>query len=516
MRKFKFFILFMFLISNCSKKFPNEEIIDSSPPKVINTTPANCEINVPTSKNIEILFSEEIDENSFSPSLLIITPFINFNYKIEGNKLLIYPKENLITGQRYWITIKKDLKDKNGNSMKSDYSFTFKVEGHNLSQAPVTFKVDASLAKKYYPVLYFAGSFDIFGDYDPQWNMGKRYPLYDDGLHNDNNPSDGIFANSIYLTIDINHSYQWVVDEDYNPDNGYIKLKNFNITTASPKIEEIKLYPPITITFNYYDIENKVKNEIYLRGDFNNWGLSDRMNGPSGTQRVFTITKTLKEGTYYYKYYVDGNWDLVNQNNRMINIVYGGSTIQNDYYEGGIPVAFNYYDIENKVQNSIYLKGDFNGWSDVNKMSGPFGTNRKFTTTINLKPGVDYQYKYYVDNDWDKVNLNNRTIKISSGTTEINDYYLGPISVTFNYHDIESKVQTSIHIRGDFNNWTLDYKYQLTMTSNNIYSITFDIFPGTYNYKYYVDGDWNKVNINNRTVTINSANKIINDYYAGP
>lgn len=507
--------LLIIFIFSCSKFLPDEIVLDNSAPKIVATSPKDMEYNVPVSTIISITFSEMISPDSILSDSILINPPIGFSYEVDGNLLLIKPNGNLAAGQRYWITI-KNIKDRNNNEMESEYTFSFKVSGHNLSQSYVTFRVDASSAKSYYPILFIAGSWDLFGDYDSKWNMGKRYLLYDDGLHNDKNASDGIWGNQIYLTVDLSHSYQWVVDDDNEPNNGYIKLQDFNITTSEPKILQMNLYPPISITFNYYDIENKVNSEIYLRGDFNNWGLIDRMSGPSGPNRCFSITKLLKEGTYSYKYYVDGDWDKVNQNNRSINVVYGGSTVQNDYYEGGEAITFNYYDIENKVQNTIYLKGDFNGWSDANKMTGPFGANRKFTTTAFLRTGVKYQYKYYVDNDWDKVNLNNREITISSGTKEVNDYYLGPLDVTFNYHDLKNKVSTSIHIRGDFNNWALDYKYQLTQISNNIYSITLQIWPGTYNYKYYVDGDWDKVNTGNRTVTINSTNRIINDYYSGP
>jgi len=519
MNKTKLFFILLLIFISCSKIIPPTEFVDKSPPRIISTSPADGEYNVPESVQINIEFSETIDPSSVDKSVFKITPQFNYSYIIDGNTITITPNGNLPTGQRFWFTVKKSIKDKAGNNMENDYNFSFKIKGHNYSQAPVTFIADASAGREYYPQLYVAGSWDIFGDYDSEWNMGRRYPMYDDGNHNDGEPGDGIWGYTTYLTIDLSHIYMWVVDDDNNPDNGYIKSQEFFITTSSPKRPTLYLYSPVNITFNYYDIENKVTSEIYLRGDFNNWGMLDRMSGPFGANRLFTITKSLREGTYSYKYYVDGDWDKVNKDNRSISVVYGGSTVQNDYYTGGNPVVFNYYDLENKVQNSIYLKGDFNGWSEANRMDGPYGTNRRFTTTVDLRTGVEYQYKYYVDGDWDKVNKNNRKITISAGTTEVNDYYLGPLTVTFIYYDIEGNVNTSIHIRGDFNDWILDYAYQLTADpqTNYKYSITLELDQGTYQYKYYVDGDWDKVNTDNRTVTISSTNStIIKDYYAGP
>jgi len=518
MKRITIFILIIIFLWGCSKKI-TEEFLDLSSPSIISTSPADNEINVSGNAKIIITFSENVDSASITSSDFSISPNFNYTLTIEENIVTITPSQTLPAGQKFTITVSSNIKDKNGNNMKENYSFSFKIEGHNLSQAEVTFLVDASAGKDYYPYLYCAGSWDIFGDYDSEWNNGKRYPMYDDGNHNDGKAGDGIWGYTTYLSVDMLNQYKWVVDNDADSGNGYIKSEDFYITTSSPVQHKQYLYSPISITFNYYDIENKITDTIYLRGAFNNWGMRDRMNGPYGASRLFTITKSIPEGTYTYKYYADSDWDKVNQNNRTISVVYGGATTQNDYYEGGNSVTFNYYDIENKVTSSIYLKGDFNGWSDANRMEGPFGENRRFTTTVNMNTGVQYSYKYYVDNDWDKVNKNNRTITISGSTSTVNDYYAGPISIKFIYYDIEGKVTTSIHITGDFNSWTIDYPYQMSKDSvtNYKYYIDLELNQGTYNYKYYVDGDWDKVNINNRTAVVSPTNqKIIKDYYTGP
>ncbi len=504
----------LFILAGCQKDITEQMGIDNSIPEVVETTPYTGQYNVSKFIKIKITLSESIDSESVSESLINIIPSINYNYKVNGNSIIITPVGGLTAGQKYWVTVKKGIKDKAGNETGSDYTFSFRTAGQAHSQAEVTLLVDNSSGKNYKQP-YISGSWDIFGDYDDNWNQGQRYLMYDDGLHNDENASDGIWGYVINLTADAYHTYKWAVDDDSDADNGYLKDKSFVLTTASPVKSTLYLYPPITVTFNYYDTENKVS-DIYIRGDFNDWSMGDKLIGPTGSSRLFTITKTISEGTYNYKYYADGDWEKVNKDNRSITVVYGADNTQNDYFAGGKEIVFNYYDVENKVTDSIYLKGDFNGWGDDNKMSGPAGANRKFTTTVSAVVGSTYSYKYLVDGSWDKVNSDNRSVEITAGMESKDDYYSGPLQVTFNYYDFENKIDTSIHIRGDFNGWGLSYEYELSCVdaSSNKYSLTLELNQGTYNYKYYVDGDWEKVNTANRTVTVSPTNSsIVKDYY---
>ena len=86
-----------------------------------------------------------------------------------------------------------------------------------------------------------------------------------------------------------------------------------------------ELYP---VTFVYHDLEDVVHTgeDVHLRGDFNGWGTSPITMTHDASYTVFTATVTLENpGTYAYKYYVaaagdPGGWDLLNTNNRSVNI----------------------------------------------------------------------------------------------------------------------------------------------------------------------------------------------------
>lgn len=511
------FVLIIFLLVHCSRDLPNQTSIDKSAPNVVSTTPSSGAIGVSKFTEIIIDFSEQINPNNISQSSFQLTPPVPYSYAISGNRIIITPKGALPDGQKFWITVLNKVKDMAGNSMSENYSFTFRTAGHNSAQAQVTFKVDNSTGKNYNSV-YICGSWDNYGDYDSTWYDGLRYAMYDDGQHSDEQPGDGIWGCVINLSVDLFHQYKFGIDDDTDINNGYIKDKSFFVLSSAAINQTVSLYPPLTVIFNYYDKENKVNSSIYLKGTFNDYANTLPMSGPSGSDRMFTVSVSLKEGSYTYKYYVDNDWDKVNQNDRYITVVYPATIQQDDYYQGGSPVIFNYYDVENKVSGSIYLKGDMNGWGDGNLMTGPTGPNRKFTTSVNAVVGSTYSYKYYVDGDWEKVNTDNRSVTIGSGQTEQNDYYSGQLNITFNYYDYEGKIDTSIHLRGDMNGWALSYEYQLSQDplTNYKYTLTIPLSQGSYNYKYYVDNDYNEVNVNNRTVDISSTNStVINDVYQG-
>lgn len=512
-----FFILILLLFAaGCSKEADIGNPLDRSSPRVVATHPDSGSFDVSKFSSVRVIFSEEVDASSLSASVFSFTPPLAFSLCVKGNEAELLPAGPLPDGQKYFVTVNPSVKDLAGNAMEGNHYFSFRVAGINYSRSAVTFRADDSAGRDYFR-LFLTGSFDRFGDYDPSWNGGARYALYDDGLHDDGEAGDGVWGLAVYLTADNAHSYSFGIDDDEDGGNGYLKGSSFFVTSTAPVIQTVSLYPPLAVTFRYYDKEGKVSSGIFLKGQFNNWANTDPMAGPSGEDRMFTVTKMLREGTYTYKYYADNDWDKVNPGDRTITVVYPSTTLREDYDMGGYNVNFRYFDKENKVTGSIYLKGDFNGWGDAHLMSGPEGPDRMFSTAVNAVAGTSYSYKYYADNDWDKLNADNRTVVIRPGQSEQNDYYTGPLDITFNYYDFEGKIVTSVLITGDFNGWsTTNPLYQMTQDAltNYKFSITLPLSQGAYSYKYYADNSWNKLNTGNRSLTVSPTNsRVIRDLY---
>lgn len=75
--------------------------------------------------------------------------------------------------------------------------------------------------------------------------------------------------------------------------------------------------------------------------------------------------------------------------------------------------------------------------------------------------------------------------------------------VTFKYPDPKA---TQVALAGEFNEWNKD---ALPMQKNPAgeWEVQMDLKPGTYEYKYVVDGNWNKANMDNRIIVVKPSAK---------
>ena len=63
----------------------------------------------------------------------------------------------------------------------------------------------------------------------------------------------------------------------------------------------------------------------------------------------------------------------------------------------------------------------------------------------------------------------------------------GEKSVTFTVHAEAGK---SVYLAGSFNNWDPTGKKMLEKKSGGVYATTVKLAPGTYQYKFVIDGTW--------------------------
>jgi hypothetical protein len=191
---------------------------------------------------------------------------------------------------------------------------------------------------------------------------------------------------------------------------------NYRVVCADLKVKELSLDafqfpfgPPATrlgddqfeVAFSYRP-DKKVQS-VYLAGSFNNWKpMAHKMDGPD-EDGSFTALLKLKQGTYEYKFVLDGHTWETDPNNiwqsgrngnseAHVGLLFGsvGKPLGDDQFE----VAFSYRP-DKKVQ-SVYLAGSFNNWKPMaHKMDGPDKDGR-FTTLLKLKQGT-YEYKFVLD-----------------------------------------------------------------------------------------------------------------------
>ncbi|MFH2051308.1 MAG: alpha-amylase family glycosyl hydrolase [bacterium] len=157
----------------------------------------------------------------------------------------------------------------------------------------------------------------------------------------------------------------------------------------------------------------------------------------------------------------------------------------------------------------VFLAGEFNGWSDsADPMANKDGV---WTLVLDLEPG-DYQYKFVVDGSWvhDPTNPNtaedgfggkNSLAKVPAGAEA---YAVGadagdagaekPLTtgvaaksckVTFKYSDPGAG---SVNLAGEFNGWS-DSADPMA-NKDGVWTLTLDLEPGQYQYKFVADGQW--------------------------
>lgn len=182
------------------------------------------------------------------------------------------------------------------------------------------------------------------------------------------------------------------------------------------------------VTFNYESTEDV----MYLAGAMNGWSTS--ANPMEKVDGVFTITLTLEEGTYAYKFtngadgwYADplnpntegdgyggqnsvvvvgsGSSDSGSSNNNSGSNNNTGSTITLSPEINGNEVTFYY---ENASANEVYLAGDMNGWNQTADAMTKDGSI--FSITMTLEPGT-YAYKFVVNGtEWVADPANKETV----------------------------------------------------------------------------------------------------------
>ncbi len=101
-------------------------------PKILSTKPENNQVDVSTDTDIVVKFDRNIDKNSVNTKNFIVQEGSNL---VQGNltynesefSIVFKPNVSLKKGTAYTVTVKKNIKDINGNSLSSDYIFTFRT-----------------------------------------------------------------------------------------------------------------------------------------------------------------------------------------------------------------------------------------------------------------------------------------------------------------------------------------------------------------------------------------------------
>lgn len=262
------------------------------------------------------------------------------------------------------------------------------------------------------------------------------------------------------------HLYKFIVDGKWmeDPNNNQWESDGFNGKNS--------VYYHTNALFKIPGYLNAKK--VILAGNFNDWNereLRMKLNGDAWELPVY-----LEDGSYSYKFIVDGTWyhDTANPNS-----VSDGSGGLNSIITLGKPHLFRLSGYENAGQ--VRLAGDFNDWNpdelNLSKVDGGW------ELSYVLKPG-NYTYKYIVDNSWILDSSNPQTVSDINGN--VNSY----LTIGANYRFVlkDQLDKKEVRVAGDFTNWEAS---ALTMKRDELgWSIQVYLSPGKHLYKYIIDGTW--------------------------
>jgi len=217
----------------------------------------------------------------------------------------------------------------------------------------------------------------------------------------------------------------------------------------------------------------KNADKVFLSGSFNNWSTMQMPMHKTDSGWVARIK--LLPGKYTYRYITDGRWREDPNNYIRERDVKGwhNSVIFCTNYEFSLK---GYTDAKRVV-----LAGSFNGWSpDDYRM---VKTRDGWKMPVYLSDGT-YAYKFIIDGRWITDPENKDIRKDADGN--INSFMGIGESYLF-----KLKGYTSAHkvvLAGSFNNWSTN---ELVMRKTDTgWELPYIIAPGTYEYKFIVDGKW--------------------------
>ena len=226
---------------------------------------------------------------------------------------------------------------------------------------------------------------------------------------------------------------------------------------------------------NYqFELRNfKEAHGVILTGSFNNWKTNQYVMNRNA--RGWELPVFLKDGTYTYKFIVDGEWmtDPVNKNKRS-----DGTGNMNSVIGIGKSTLFQLNGFT--TAKKVFLSGNFNDWNpdELSMERTPQGWKLDYI----LAPG-NYEYKFVVDGKW----ITDPANPYSVGQGNFKNSF---IATRANHTFILDKYPNAkkVSVSGDFDNWNNDEHQMIKKDGKWQYSLY--LSPGKHTYKFVVDGNW--------------------------
>ncbi len=211
--------------------------------------------------------------------------------------------------------------------------------------------------------------------------------------------------------------------------------------------------------------------QVMLAGSFNNW-MPDVLSMIKTDSGWIAYVK-LSPGKYWYKFVIDGNWNIDYDNQQNENDNRGN--VNSVYYKTNTLFSLTGYIKARKV----FVSGSFNNWQTKQLQMVPTSTG--WILPIYLANGT-HTYRFNADGNWfTDPNNNNRL------PNEFNDFNsVVRIGKTHLFRLNGHTTASQVVLTGSFNGWR---KYELVMNRTSTgWELPYVLGPGNYEYRFIVDG----------------------------
>lgn len=223
----------------------------------------------------------------------------------------------------------------------------------------------------------------------------------------------------------------------------------------------------------FYLRGHKNAKRAYLAGSFNDW--SPAAQAMKLTDSGWIAHVKLKPGKYWYKFVVDGNW-MVDEDNQLREND-GRGNINSVFFRTNTLFSLKGY----TNAGNVFLAGSFNEWKPKNLRMNR--TADGWELPLYLVDGT-HMYKFVVDGKWIRDEKN--PSKAPDGVHDFNSVITIGKPHVFSLKGY--KEANRVMLAGSFNDWR-DFELPMKKTADG-WELSYVIGAGNYEYKFIVDGKW--------------------------
>ncbi len=273
--------------------------------------------------------------------------------------------------------------------------------------------------------------------------------------------------------------------------NGRSNINNNTNNNGSFGVNKFKNKPPFAIkdsVVSFFLRNHTNAKRVILAGSFNNWSETALEMKPVGNG--WTADVKLAPGKHFYKFIIDGNWDIDRDNKLVEND--GRGNDNSVYYQPNY--VFRLHSFLNSRQ--LYVAGSFNNW---NEKEIPLSrTENGWAAAVYLAEGT-YTYRLIADGNWSEDPENKDRFPNEFGeynsVLRLGEPHIFQLAGFSNAEKVE--------LLGSFNNWK-EGELLMTKTATG-WQLPYTLGAGNYEYAFKVDGQW--VAGTNNTSLTTDANK---------